>query len=135
GDRVGIVGFKKVFMPAAEKVMEIMADQRFGPIQDMVGFYPFGQGMPEDGERVLNERVTTNWLANGVHPLSLMMAVGGKVEAVTVHAGGKSGAACILHFANGTIGNLHLASSVAHSQPVERYLFGGKGYHVEIDNT
>lgn len=134
GDRICVVGFKKQFMPSTRKVVEILSDERFGPVQNMVGIYPIAQ-FPADGERVLSEELRNDWLANGVHPVSLMLAVGGPVKAVTVHRGERSGGVCILEFESGCLGTFHMATGAAASQPIERYVFVGKRCHVEIENS
>ena len=89
-DRVAVVGFKKAFMPAADKVIEMLSTEGYGPLRNMLAVY--SMAVPEDGEKVLREREYTGWLANGCHPLSLMMRVGGAVSAVTVHRGQRGGA-------------------------------------------
>lgn len=131
-DRVVVVGLKKAFMPSTDKVIEIFATEGHGPLRTLLGVYPMS--IPEDGAQVLAERRFTNWLGNGCHPLSLLMAVGGPVEAVTVHRGKWGGGACILDFASGALGTLHLAEGGAGTQPLERYSFFGGNCHVEIDN-
>lgn len=133
-DRVCVVGFKKVFMPSARKVVEIMSDPKYGPVQNMLGIYPGGP-VPADGEQTLRDQVPNDWLANGVHPVSMMLGVGGPVAAVTMHRGRRSGSVCVLEFENGCIGTLHIATGAAASQPAERYLFVGRGCHVEIENS
>lgn len=133
GDLVGVVGFKKAFMPSRRKVMEIFADERYGPIRSMVAEYPMS--VPENGEEVLRDRIYTNWLGNGVHPLSLMLEVGGKVAAVTVHRGKFGGGACILEFESGAIGTFHMAEGGNVSQPMERYSFYGNGCQATIENN
>ncbi|MCC7355774.1 MAG: Gfo/Idh/MocA family oxidoreductase [Anaerolineae bacterium] len=133
GDKVGVVGFKKVFMPSTRKVIEILLMEGYGPLRSILGEYPMT--IPEDGESVLRERRYVNWLANGCHPLSLMLAVGGPVSAVVVHRSKHGGGACILHFADGAIGNLHLAAGSPLSQPTERYAFSGNNCHLVIDNS
>jgi predicted dehydrogenase len=120
-DRVAVVGFKKAFMPATRKAIEIFADKQFGPLRSILAVYPMT--IPDDGEAVLAGNTVINWLRNGCHPLSLCMAVGGKVNAVTVHRGGDGSGACILEFASGAIGNFHLASGRNKGQPIERYSF------------
>ena len=104
-DRVAVVGFKKAFMPAADKVIEMLSTEGYGPLRNMLAVY--SMAVPEDGEKVLREREYTGWLANGCHPLSLMMRVGGAVSAVTVHRGQRGGGVCVLEFANGAMGNFH----------------------------
>lgn len=134
GDRVCVVGFKKVFMPSMRKAVEIMSDPKFGPVHNMVGIYPLGP-VPADGQRTLRDQIPNDWLANGVHPVSIMLGVGGPVEAVTMHRGRKAGSVCVLEFENGCLGTLHLATGAVASQPVERYMFVGRGCHVEIENS
>lgn len=134
GDSICVVGFKKQFMPSTRKVIEIMSDERYGPVQNMIGIYPGGQ-FPVDGERVLREEAHSDWLANGVHPLSIMLEVGGPVEYVTLRRGRRNGAVCVLEFANGCLGTLHLATGANTSQPVERYMFVGNNCNVEIENS
>lgn len=132
GDKVGVVGFKKVFMPSTRKVMEILSREEFGPLKSILGQYPMT--VPEDGESVLRERHAENWLVNGCHPISLMLAVGGAVSAVAVHRSKHGGGACIMQFANGAIGNLHLAAGSPASQPMEHYAFFGNDCQLVIDN-
>lgn len=131
-DKVVVVGFKKAFMPATQKIIEIFAKEEYGPLRTALGVYPMT--IPQDGKRVLREKEHTNWLQNGCHPLSLLLAVGGKVAAVTVHRGQRGGGACILEFASGALGNFHLADGALHGQPSELYQFFGDGCHAEITN-
>ena len=131
-DRIVVVGFKKAFMPATQKIIEIFNTDVYGPLRTLLGVYPMS--IPSDGERILREREHTNWLQNGVHPLSLLLAVGGKVSAVTVHRAKHGGGVCVIEFANGAMGNFHLADGARHGQPSELYQFFGDGCHAEIRN-
>jgi predicted dehydrogenase len=133
GDRVAVVGFKKAFMPSTEKVVEIFSTEDYSPLRSILAVYPMT--IPENGEEVLKENKYTNWLANGCHPLSLMLAVGGKVSAVMVHRSRDGGGVCILEFESGAIGNFHLANGGNSSQPVERFSFFGNKCHSVIDNS
>lgn len=132
GERIAVVGFKKAFMPATEKAVEIFTDPHYGPIRSILAEYPMS--IPADGERVLRERVFTNWLGNGCHPLSLLLAVGGPVAAVRVHRGAHGGGVCVLEFTSGAIGTLHLAEGGNTSQPLERYTIFGNNCSLVIDN-
>ncbi len=131
-DKVAVVGFKKAFMPSTQKVMEILSTGGYGPLRSILAVY--GMSIPEKGEEVLRERKFTNWLSNGCHPLSLMIAVGGAVSDVTVHRARDGGGVCVLEFVNGALGNFHLASGGNNSQPLERYSFFGDDCHIVIDN-
>ena len=132
GDRVAVVGFKKAFMPATRKAIEIFSHEGYGPVRSILAEYPMT--IPEDGEAVLREGRYENWLRNGCHPLSLCMEVAGPVAAVTVHRAQHGGGACVLEFANGAIGNFHMAAGVNNGRPLERYSLFGDTCHVVIDN-
>lgn len=122
-DRVVVVGFKKAFMPATRKILEILADPSFGPLKSMLAEYPMD--LPEDGAKVLESGEVSNWLANGCHPLSLMLAVGGPVAAVTAFRARSGGGSVILEFVSGTIGTFHLADGTPAMAGMERYAFCG----------
>mgnify|MGYP001310396357 CR=1 FL=1 len=130
GDRVAVVGFKKAFMPATRKVIEILSDEDFGPLEGMSAEYVMT--IPKDGEAVLRDRQAPNWLKNGCHPLSLMLAVGGQVDAVTMHRSASGVGVCVLEFANGAVGTFNLVS--ARRKSVERYSFWGKS-QVTLDGN
>lgn len=129
GERVVVVGFKKVFMPAAEKAYEIIHSPRYGGLKSILAVYPMS--MPENGAQVLASGAFTNWLGNGCHPLSLMLAAAGPVKRVTTHRTQDGSGAVILEFANGVVGNLHLACG---PQPIETYHFFADKWHLTIDN-
>ncbi|MBC8104174.1 MAG: Gfo/Idh/MocA family oxidoreductase [Cytophagales bacterium] len=138
GDRVSVVGFKKAFLPATEKALELFTGSaenpaRYAPIRTILAVYPMS--IPTDGARVLETREFNNWLANGVHPLGFLLAVGGSVASVTTHRGKHGGGAVVLEFESGAIGNLHLAQGGSSSQPLEQYAVFGDGVHLTIDNT
>ena len=133
GDRVAVVGFKKAFMPALEKVSEILSLPASGPIRTILAEYPMT--IPEDGKALLESGTIANWLRNGCHPLSLCMAVGGKVSAVTVHRAADGSGICALEFQNGAVGNFHMISGPNKGQPLERYSFMSEGAHVIIENA
>ena len=131
GDHVAVVGFKKAFMPATDKAIELISEGRFGPVRGIAGIYPVT--IPSDGERVLCEGTITDWLANGCHPLSFFTAVGGPATAITVHPDRHKRGACVLEFASGTIGTLHLAGEVR-GWPLEHYTVFGDGAHLSVEN-
>lgn len=131
-DRIAVVGFKKAFMPSTQKAIEIFSDSTYAPLRSILAEYPMT--IPADGEAVLREGRYENWLRNGCHPLSLCVAVGGAVSAVTVHRASDGGGVCVLEFASGAIGNFHLAAGENRGQPIERYSFFGDRCHLVIDN-
>ncbi len=130
GDRVVVVGFKKAFMPVVDKAMEIVASPRYGKLQSMLAVYPMT--IPADGQKVLESGEFVNWLANGVHPLSFLMAIGGKVDSITAHTNSSGHGVFVLNFASGVIGTFHLASG---PHPMEAYSLYGEGWHCDITNN
>jgi len=138
GDRVYVAGFKKAFLPATDKALEFFVGNEvhpapYGPIRTILGVYPMS--IPRDGAKILESRQNNNWLANGVHPLSFLLAVGGPAAAVTTHRGKDGGGVVVIEFQSGAIGNLHLAEGAISSQPVEHYTVFGHGAHLTIENT
>ncbi len=130
GDRVVLVGYKKAFMPGVTKAIEIVNSPKYGNLESMLAVYPLK--LPADGARVLAERQTTDWLNNGCHPLSVLMAVGGRVNEVVSVTSARGSGACLLFFENGAVGTLQLASG---PQPLEDYHFYAPKWHLQIDNT
>ncbi len=128
-DKVVVVGFKKAFMPCTKKAIEIARSGEFGGLKTILANYPMS--IPANGKKVLEEREVTNWLANGCHPLSLILAVGGKAAAVTSQLREDGTGVCILELASGVIANFHLASGPL---PNEFYNFYGEDWHLSIDN-
>jgi predicted dehydrogenase len=131
-DRVVVVGFKKAFMPCTVKAIELISLAEFGSLQSVSAVYPMN--IPADGEAVLSERQFTNWLANGCHPLSFLLAVAGPVQSVTVIRNPLGGGACILNHTNGVVSNLHLAQGIS-TQPMETYTLFGERAFVKIENN
>ena len=129
-DLVVSVGFKKAYMPAARKAREIVSSNRYGELKSILAVYPMS--LPADGEKILKEREFTNWLGNGCHPISFLLSVGGRPEAVTALRSTQGQGCVIVEFANEVIGTLHLASG---PQPVEQYWLFGKNWNLQIDNT
>ena len=129
-DRVVVCGFKKAFMPATRKVVEILGRPEYQPLRTVLAEYVMS--IPANGAEVLESRQFTNWLGNGCHPLSIMVEVAGPIAAVTTHRGRHGGGALILDFVSGAVGNLHMADGSP--RPVERYAFYGKGVEVTVED-
>jgi predicted dehydrogenase len=129
GDRIVVVGFKKAFLPATSKVIEIMARDDAGPLQGMTAEYRLQ--FPERGAQVLTDPGLRNSFGDAVHPMAMMLAVGGEVTAVTAHGTPGRVGVCVLEFASGAVGTFSLVS--ARTMPLERYAFWGK-WHVSVEN-
>jgi predicted dehydrogenase len=130
GDNIAVVGLKKAFMPAAEKALEVVNSPLYGGLNSILAVYPMT--LPEDGRDILDNRKFHNWLGNGCHPLAFMMAVGGKVAAVTTRKQKSGNGSVLLDFANGVAGNFHLARG---PHPVESYSLFADKWHMQIDNS
>jgi predicted dehydrogenase len=133
GDRVVVTGFKKAFMPAAIKACELIESGACGPLASIMAEYPIN--FPDEGAAVLESGRYTDWLANGVHPLSLMLRAGGAVEAVYCHRSAQGGGAVVLEFRNGVTGLLHMWAWSGYAAASERYSFVGQQGAVSIDNS
>ncbi len=135
GDRICAVGFKKAYMPVTRKAKELIAEPGFGQLRSLLAVYPMT--IPQDGQRVLESGQYHNWLANGCHPLSFMIAVGGLVRDVTTLRGPGEDAVGVvyLQFEQGAAGVLHLAGGAPQGQPIERYDLFGEGHSISIENS
>jgi predicted dehydrogenase len=129
-DRVYVVDFKKAFMPSTRKVLEIFDTNGCGPVRSILGVYPISIGRGG----TLGSDSSTRWPSDGWHPLSVMLEVGGDVDGVTVIRNPRNGGACVLEFASGAVGNLHLAEGTPISQPMELYQFYGQDCRVDLEN-
>ena len=138
GDRRCAVGFKKAYMPATRKTVELIGQPEFGALRSMLAVYPMT--IRADGAAVLKGGEFTNWLGNGIHPLSLMLAVGGQVASVTtvrgpVGANNEAVGAVHLAFATGATGVFFMAGGSPPGYTVERYEFFGQEHVVSIENS
>ena len=134
-ERVCAVGFKKAHMPATRKAQELLARPDFGVLRSMLAVYPMT--IAADGAGVLSRGEFTNWLANGCHPLSLMVELGGPVAAVTTVRGPGAQAAGAVHlaFTSGAIGTFFLAGGSPPGHLVERYELYGDNHTIAIENS
>ena len=130
GNRIGVVGFKKAFMPVVDKAQEIIHSPDYGNLQSILGVYPMS--MPQHGESILAEGIQTTWLENGMHPLSLLIALGGPVETVTIHTGAAGHGAVVLAFKSGVMGTFQLASGPLN---MEAYSLFGDRWYCQINNN
>jgi len=135
GDRVCAVGFKKAYMPATQKAAELLALPEFGALRSILAVYPMT--ITADGAGVLARGEFTNWLGNGIHPLSLMLALGGPVTAVTTMRGPGAEAVGAVHLAytSGAMGTFFMAGGSPPGYPVERYELYGDRHAITIENS
>lgn len=130
-NQVVVVGYKKVFSPAAQKAIEIVNSPKYGNLQSILAVYPMT--IPGGGEKILESGEVPNWLNNGLHPLSFVLALGGKVASVTSICNKAGRGMVAIEFANGVMGNFHMSSS---PQPrLERYGVYGENWLMDIENA
>ncbi len=129
--QVVVGGYKKVFSPAARKAVEIANSTDYGELQSVLAIYPMT--IPDDGQRVLDSGEVCNWLNNGIHPLSFMLALGGKVSGVTTIKNRHGQGVVALQFANDVAGTFHMSSGP--NPRLERYAAYGKTWQLDIENS
>lgn len=127
------VGFKKIFMPAVDRMVSFVNKGDFGQISTIAARFPMD--VPPDGPQVLAEGKFTNWLGNGVHPLSLLVHLGGRPESLTVHRAKTGGGFVTLHYPGGAVGCLHMTEGQGRSGPMERYEIVCEHGHMVLDNN
>ena len=132
-DRNVVVGFKKAFMPGLVRMKSLVDGGAFGRLRTIQARFPVD--VPPHGEAVLAEGRFTNWLGNGVHPLSAMLALGGRPDAITVHRAATGGGFLIMSFPTGSAGSLHMAEGHSPSGAMERYEVVCERGHVVLENN
>jgi predicted dehydrogenase len=129
GELICTVGYKKVFMPAAVKLRELISSGRLGQLRTLLAQYPLS--IPRGGQA----GDSTMWLANGCHPVSLLLNIAGPAAGITVHRAESDAGALLIRHQNGVLSNLHLSHGAPFGQPFERYTAFGEHATAEIDNT
>ena len=117
-------------MPATEKAVEIVHNDKYPGFCSILAYYPMT--LPQNGNEILEKRIFTNWLGNGCHPLSFLVEVGGKVSSLQAITNDKGNGAIILQFKNGVMGTLYLAGG---PQPNEEYHLHGGNWNLKILNN
>ncbi len=130
-ENIVVVGLKKAFMPSCDKIVEICKNPNFGHLKTITAMYPMT--IEKNGREILENKETPNWLRNGVHPLSLMLRVGGHVDYVQTVCDRDGYGVVILGFSSGCIGTLSLCSGP--KPDFEYYSFTGEGWRAVIDNA
>ena len=133
GGRVVVVGYKKAFMPATGKVLELVGGGAIGDVRSILATYPL---VIPHGDRALIERgEMSTWLANGCHPTAFMLAVAGNARSLVVHRGRAGASIVVIKHGNGVISNLHSALGVSPAHPFERYAVYGMHGGIEVENS
>mgnify|MGYP005888814591 FL=1 len=117
-------------MPAVTKAREVIQSEKYGNLESMLAVYPMK--MPQNWTEVMQKGLRTDWLNNGCHSLSVMLATGGSVQSVVSIQNSVGHGANIIKFKNGAIGTFFLASG---PQPIEEYHFYSQKWHLHIDDS
>lgn len=128
-----VVGFKKAFMPGLVRMKAFVDGGALGKLRTISARFPVD--VPPDGEAVLAEGRFTNWLGNGVHPLSAMVALGGRPDALTVHRAATGGGFVTMRFPSGAAGALHMTEGQSYSGALERYEVVCEKGHAVLGNN
>lgn len=127
-DRICMVGLKKASMPAARKTKELAAE--LGGLEFLSAQY--AMIIPDNGEEILANGETPNWLLNGVHPLSFLLFMGGPVQRICAMAGRYGTGAFFMEFISGITACLNMTPAIQPNR--ERYGAFGPGWQIEIEN-
>ncbi len=127
-----LVGFKKCFFPAIEKVKQIIEAEEFGQPASIYVRYP--QSLPPAEERSDTRRML-GFLDHISHPGSIIHYLMGTISHIYFEEERfNSGTVTSIKFTSGAIGSLHLASGQSGASPLERVEVIGRGCNVVVDN-
>lgn len=133
GDRIAVAGFKKVFMPATMKAVELLERETLQPVRSATAIYPIA--IPHGDRASLDRGDGGLWLSSGCHPVAMLLTLCGRPESVTVHRGTDDAGFVIIKHAGGAVSSLHLAYGAPDFQPIERYTVFGGSQSISIENT
>jgi len=129
-----MVGFKKCFFPAIEKVKEIISTEDFGTPAQVFVRYP--QYIPSADEKptLRGNRKLVGFLDHLVHPASILQYLMGPVKTLHFIRSDKGGGFANLVFRSGAVGTIHFAFGQSGTSPLERLEVVGEGANVVVDN-
>jgi len=131
--KFAMVGFKKCFYPAIEKVKEIIGRQEFGPPMSITARYP--QAIPtEEQKGALKDGTAHGFLDHLVHPGSILVYLMGPAESLTYQRAANGSGFALLRYPSGAVGLLHCAHGQSGTSPLERLEVIGSGANVVIEN-
>ena len=130
-----MVGFKKMFFPAIEKVKEIIgAREQFGrPTQIFVRYPQYVPAADEFGD-LRGNRKLVGFLDHVVHPASILQFLMGPVKSLSYVRDASGGAFASLTFRTGAVGAIHFAHGQSGTSPLERLEVVGEGANVVVEN-
>jgi predicted dehydrogenase len=125
------VGFKKMFVPALERLWEITRSPEFGRRTSAYVRYP--QAIPPV-ERRSDDRAMLGFLDHIFHPGSVVQYLMGPVRTLYYEQAENGGTVSALTFASGGVGTLHLCAGQSGTSPLERVEVVGEGSNAVVEN-
>jgi len=119
------------FIPATEKVLELIEQNKIGQVQQIRADFGF-KGNPDPNQRLFNKKLGGGSLLDiGIYPVFLSLLILGTPQNITAKAemsptNVDSFMAAIFEYENGN--KSVLESSLTVETPTEAYIFGEKGY-------
>lgn len=127
-----MVGLKKIFFPAIEKVMELISSPAFGQPASLYIRYP--QALPAYPERADLTKMT-GFLDHIFHPASVIQYLMGNIARMSYEREPVNGGTVTnMRFASGAVGTMHLTAGQGAGSPLERLEVVGQGASVTVDN-
>ncbi len=131
--RFAMVGFKKCFYPAIEKVKEILGREEFGRPWHIYVRYP--EALPsEEDKRSLTGSALHAFLDHICHPASILVYLMGPAHSLTYRRAPSGAGFALLRFAEDAVGCLDFAARQSGTSPLERLEVVGDGANVVVDN-
>jgi predicted dehydrogenase len=128
-----LVGVKKAFFPAIQRMKEITERPEFGGVTSINIKYP--QYIPDADEKVLeNSTKMRSFLDHLVHPGSIIDYVMGPIRHIYYERSPNGGGVVSMKFMNDATGVLHLSAGRSGTSPLERVEVVGNGANVIVDN-
>jgi predicted dehydrogenase len=132
-DRFVLVGIKKAFFPAIQRMKEITDRDEFGGISSIYLKYP--QYIPDESEKdLVSSNRMRGFLDHIVHPGSIIDYVCGKIAHLSYERSDNGAGIVSMKFTSGATGVLHLSHGKSGTSPLERVEVVGQGANVVVDN-
>ena len=129
-----MVGFKKCFFPAIEKMKEIVGREEFGGVRQVYVRYPQYIPAADEMRELRGNRKLVGFLDHIVHPASIVQLLAGPVKTLHYVREGAGGGFASLVFRSGAVGTIHLSAGQSGTSPLERVEVVGDGANVVVDN-
>ncbi|WP_216776645.1 Gfo/Idh/MocA family protein [Metabacillus halosaccharovorans] len=126
------VGFKKMFMPAIQKVKEIISSPNFGEVSTYTMTYPVD--LPQYSSDLLIPE-SRRFIDDFVHVASTIVFLFGKPKQMVYYRQSNSGGFVNFFHRNNTIGSVHFCNGKSTIAPLEQTEIVGLGENLVLDNN